>query len=131
MNTQNDSGLDSVTVRRAKVDSLSLYEVTEPELQDLERGGPATLYLNFAIFLLSTAISFLIAVLSTEIQSTRTFCVFVIVTVAGFIGGGILIMIWNRSRQTTREIIKRIKARMPGDNTVDLDAQQEDAVDKK
>ena len=131
MNTQQDSGIESVAVRRAKVDSLSLYEVTESELQDLERGGPAHLFLNLAIFLLSTAISFLIAVLSTEIKSTRTFCVFVIVTVLGFIGGGVLLLIWNRSRQATAEIIKRIKGRMPGEDPVDMDAQQEDAVDKK
>ncbi len=128
---QQDSGLDSVKVRRGKVDSLSLYEVTESELQDLERGGPASLFLNFAIFLLSTAISFLVALLSTDIKSTKIFIVFVLVTLVGFVGGGILLLIWNRSRQSTKEIIQRIKDRMPKEYPTDLDAQQKDSVDKK
>jgi len=128
---QQDSGFDSVKVRRGKVDSLSLYEVTESELQDLERGGPASLFLNFAIFLLSTAISFLVALLSTDIKSTKIFIVFVLVTLVGFVGGGILLLIWNRSRQSTKEIIQRIKDRMPKEYPTDLDAQQKDSVDKK
>jgi pilus assembly protein TadC len=128
---QQDSGLDSVKVRRGKVDSLSLYEVTESELQDLERGGPASLFLNFAIFLLSTAVSFLVALLSTDIKLTNIFIVFVLVTLVGFVGGGILLLIWNRSRQSTKEIIQRIKDRMPKEYPADLDAQQKDSVDKK
>jgi hypothetical protein len=128
---QQDSGLDSVKVRRGKVDSLSLYEVTESELQDLERGGPASLFLNFAIFLLSTAVSFLVALLSTDIKSTKIFIVFVLVTLVGFLAGGILLLIWNRSRQSTREIIQKIKDRMPKEYPTDLDAQQKDSVNKK
>lgn len=128
---QQDSGFDSVVVRRGKFDSLSLYEVTESELEELERGGPASLLLNFAIFLLSTAISFFVALMSTNIQSTKTFCVFVIITVIGLISGIILLLIWNKFLQSTRTIVSRIKDRMPSSNPVDKDAQHEDAVDKE
>lgn len=128
---QTDSGPEQVRVRRGKVDSLSLYEVTEAELQDLERGGPASLYFNFSIFLLSTAVSFIVALLTTKIESTKTFCVFVLVALVGFVGGGILLLIWNKSRQVTGEIITRIKDRMPKENPKDLDAQEKYAVDKK
>ena len=129
--TPEQSTTESVTVRRGKVDSLTVYEVTESELQDLERGGPANLFLNFAIFLLSSAVSFLVALFSTEIKSTRTFCVFVIIAVIGLVSGVILLLIWKKSRETTSVIIQRIKDRVPKEDATDLDAQQEDAVDKE
>lgn len=131
MKLEQDSGIESVKIRRGKVDSLSLYEVTESELQDLESGGPASLFLNFAIFLLSLAVSFFIALLSTDIQSTKTFIVFVLIALVGFIGGAILLLIWNKSRQSTTQIVQKIKGRMPSDEPIDLDAQQMDSVDKK
>ena len=130
-NNQQDSGLDSVSVRRGKFDSLSLYEVTESELQDLERGGPASLLLNFAIFLLSVAISFSVSLFSTKIDSLKTFCVFVIVTVLGYISGVILMLVWNQSRLSTKSIVTRIKDRMPKDNPVDNDSSLAEAVDKE
>ena len=44
-----------VKVRRGKVESVDLYEIKDSELDVLEQGTPATLQLNFAIFLFSTA----------------------------------------------------------------------------
>ncbi|HMO03842.1 MAG TPA: hypothetical protein PKC67_02860 [Kiritimatiellia bacterium] len=129
--TSQSSATESVTVRRGRVDSLTVYDVTESELQDLERGTPGNLYLNFAIFLLSIAVSFFVALFSTEIKSTRTFCVFVIVAVIGGVGGLVLLAIWKKSKETTSIIIDRIKKRVPKEDTKDLDAQQEDAVDKE
>ena len=131
MKPEHDSGLDSVKIRRGKVDSLSLYEVTESELQDLESGGPASLFLNFAIFLLSSAVSFFASLMSTDIKSMKIFTVFVLITIIGFVGGCILLLIWNKSRQSTIQIIQKIKGRMPSDELIDLDAQQKDSVDKK
>lgn len=129
--TTQTSATESVTVRRGRVDSLTVYDVTESELQDLERGTPGNLYLNFAIFLLSSAVSFLVALFSTEIKSTRTFCVFVIVAAIGTVGGLVLLGIWMRSKETTSIIIDRIKKRVPKEEAKDLDAQQKDAVDKE
>ena len=122
---------ESVNIRRGRVDSLTVYDVTESELLDLERGSPANIFLNFAIFLLSAAVSFLIALFSTDIQSTKTFCVFVIIAVVGLIGGVVLFVIWKKSKETTSAIIQRIKDRVPKEDAKDLDAQQEDAVDKE
>jgi hypothetical protein len=41
-------------IRRARIDSLDIYEVSEYELALLERGSPDCLFLNFAIFLLTS-----------------------------------------------------------------------------
>lgn len=131
MEIQRDSGIDSVAVRRARVDSLLLYEVTESELQELESGGSASVLLNFSILLFSTAAAFLIALLSTDIESNRTFMVFVVFTTVGFVGGFILFVIWWKARQTVGALVARIKSRMPSEDLVDADAQQQDAVDRQ
>ena len=58
--TQNNKQLDDSTplrVRRGRVESVDLYEIKDTELDTLEKGTPADLQLNFAIFLLSLAFS--------------------------------------------------------------------------
>lgn len=106
---------EKVIVRRGRVDSLTLYDVTDHELSLLEAGSPTSLLFNFSIFLLSTAISFLIALLATEIKSDRTFTVFTIIVVLGFTVGLVLLCLWLRFRQSTSSVIKRIKSRIPTD----------------
>ena len=78
-----------------------------------ERGSPSSIYLNFAILLLSAGISFLINLLSVNIQSIKTFTVFVVFTVIGILGGIILLVIWYRQRQSMSDIIRKIKQRIP------------------
>lgn len=120
-----DSGLEFLpAVRRARIERLDIYEISETELQILERGSPESILLNFAIFLISIAASFLIALLTTEIQSSRTFAVFVIVTVVGFIIGAILLAFWAWYRRSTTTMFEQIRRRMPpeGVPTTEIDA---------
>lgn len=131
MAEEKDSGERSLRIRWGKVDSLSLYEVTEDELETLSTGGPASLLLNFGLSLLSIALSFLVTLLSTEIKSERTFMVFVLVSIVGFVGAAILLLMWNRNRQSISTIVQRIRRRMPTEMPNDEDAQQADAVDRK
>jgi hypothetical protein len=100
-------------VRRAPIERLDIYEISETELQILERGSPESIFLNFAIFLMSVTISFLIALLTTEIQSSRTFAVFVVVTVVGFVSGAVLLALWLWHRRSTATIFEQIRRRMP------------------
>ena len=44
---------EKVKVKRHKFDSLTIYDVSESELETIEKGSPSSIYLNFAIFLLS------------------------------------------------------------------------------
>jgi len=128
---QKDSGERSLRIRYGKVDSLSLYEVTEDELDNLEKGGPASLMLNLGLSLVSMGVAFLVALLTTDIKSDRTFAIFVIITAVAFVGGAILLLLWNKNRQSVSTIIKRIRARMQKEEPEDQDAKQLDAVDKK
>ena len=114
MNTKNEhSGDKPFKIKRGRVDSLSLYEITEHELVTLENGSPSSLYLNFSLLLLTTATSFLISLLTTTIESDRTYFTFVILVVVGYVLGILLGIIWWRTRQSVSEITKRIRSRIP------------------
>jgi len=117
-NTEN-SGDKPLKIRRGRVDSLSLYEITEHELATLENGSPSSLYLNFALVLMSTATSFLISLLTTKIESDRTHAIFVIFVVVGYVLGVLLGIIWWQTRQSISVITKRIRERIPPEEQTD------------
>jgi hypothetical protein len=116
-------------VRRARIQHLDIYEISEPELQILERGSPDSLFLNFAIFLISIAAGFLIALLTTDIQSRRVFDVFIIITVIGFISGIILLTLWAWYRRSTMTIFDQIRRRMPPEGVpiVQIEGRQDNS----
>jgi hypothetical protein len=95
------------------LDQLTIYDVTEAELEILERGSPDSLYLNFAIALLSTAVSFSAALATTTIPSDRTFQVFVILTTLGWVAGIVLLSLWFRTRQSVSAVAAAIRKRLP------------------
>ena len=104
--------------RRIKIGrcaSFTLYEVTDSELKEIEKGSPNSVYLNFAIFLLTVGSSFLTSLLTFELQSITGFCIFVVVCALGFIIGSILLILWYRNRREIRAVIKRIKDRLEGE----------------
>ncbi|ETW92444.1 MAG: hypothetical protein ETSY1_43610 [Candidatus Entotheonella factor] len=112
---------ERVKILRGRVDSMSLYEITEYELNLLEQGSPASLHLNFSIFLLSIATSFLITLLSTPIASYRVFTVFVVITAVGFSVGGFLLLLWYKTHRSVKNIIEKIKRRILNVEEDDLD----------
>lgn len=112
MNQDGNTGQNEVKVVRGRVDSLSLYEVTDNELEILEKGSPSSIYLNFSIFLLSIGIAFLITLLSTNIESSKVFAVFVIFCSVGIVVGVLLLVLWYRMKNEVSEVIVKIKGRI-------------------
>lgn len=100
-------------VRRARIDRLNIYEVSETELQLLERGSPESIFLNFAVLLLTISVSFFIALFTTEISSDRVFYVFVIVTAVALVSGTVLLWVWAWHRRSTTTVLEQIRRRMP------------------
>ena len=90
---------------------LTIYHITEQELDQLESGTPDSIYFSSGIALLSTGFSFLIALLTAGIQSQRLFDVFLIVTLVGVIGGFLLLLVWFKSRRSTSRITQLIRNR--------------------
>lgn len=118
------TGQNEITITRGRVDSLLLYEITETELDTLERGSPYSIHLNIGISLLTLGMSFLTSLLTieTQSQSVMLLIVFVVLTVAGTIGGAVSIVLWHNSRTKTTDVVKRIKQRI---------ADQEDIADQE
>ncbi len=96
---------------RGSLDSLSVYDITDYELDVLEEGSPNSLFLNFAIFFASIAISFLITLVTVDITSIPLFTVFVVLTVVGTAGAVVLFALWRKTRSKVSDLIKRIRAR--------------------
>jgi hypothetical protein len=115
--TDRDEPAFLPAIRRARIESLNIYELSEEELELLERGSPDSLFLNFAVFLLSTGISLLTALLTTDIPSERLFSVFVVVTVLSFLSGTVLLFLWRWYRRSTTKIFEQIRRRMPPEGT--------------
>ena len=110
-----DLGESPVRVRRGRVDSVDLYEIKDSELDLLERGSPADLQLNFAIFLLSLAFSGASALLTTIFPNSKVEMVFTVVTVCSTLIGSFLLISWLRNRTSLKEICRRIRERIPPD----------------
>ena len=101
-------------VKRARVDSLVIYDVKEDELKDLERGAPCSIYLNWALSLFSAFISFLIAdFASLDLsQGCNAIAVFFIsFTICSGIISIILFCLWFRHRGDLKKVVERIRER--------------------
>ena len=122
----NNQSEGSVQLRivRGPLDSLSLYEITDYELEVLEEGSPSSTYLNFAIFFFSIGASFFTTLVTTTISSVYLFSIFVVLTVVGLAASLVLFVLWRRTRSRVKDLVKKIKARVP---TVPL----KDAVEAK
>lgn len=119
-----------LVVRRGRVDSVDLYEVKENELDLLEKGSPATLQLNFAIFLFSIALTAIVALATTTFKWPIVETIFTFVAVVGVLLGSYLIISWWRTRSSILEVIETIKNRIveePVSNTADLSAKPKDS----
>lgn len=101
---------DQITVNRAKYDEITLYEISEEELDTIERGSPSSNYLSFSLVLLSTFASFLASLLLADVQG-KTYTFFVVITVVSGIVGTILLILWRQSNKSSKKIFIKIRSR--------------------
>lgn len=109
----HNEGAVSLRIIRGPLDSLSLYEITDYELEVLEEGTPSSTFLNFAIFFLSTGASFLTTLVTVDIPIGPTFVIFVVLSTIGIGASIVLFVLWQRTRSKVKNLIKKIKARVP------------------
>lgn len=111
-NTDPNLG-EKIGVRRGRVDSVDIFEVKEHELDLLEQGSPASLQLNFAIFLVSIAFSSIITLTTATVNYPILKTVYVVIAVVGILLGGYLLISWWKTRTSIKTIIATIKGRIP------------------
>jgi hypothetical protein len=99
-------------IKRARMQELVIYDVSESELELLARGSPESVMLNVAIACASFFAAFAIALFTTDIKETRVFCVFVVVTAVSGLGSLVLGLLWWRSRRSTATVLKTIRERL-------------------
>jgi len=113
MNTPSTtSGEKPLNVRRGRVESVDLYEVKDSELDLLEKGSPATLQLNFAVFLLSIAFTSIAALCTATFEWDVSKTVFVFISVVGILMGGYLFISWWRTRSSISATVDVIRNRI-------------------
>lgn len=100
-------------VRRAPYGELRIFEISETELDLLERGSPDSLFLNFAVALLSVAISLSVTFATTNIPSDRVFTALVLLTIVGYVAGLLLLVLWWRTHRSVTSVVASIRRRMP------------------
>jgi uncharacterized membrane protein YciS (DUF1049 family) len=91
---------------------LTIYEISEAELEVIERGAPDSPFITLSAFLLSAAISFSIALATTTITSPLISNAFAIVTTVGYLGGLFCLFFWLRNQRTTRSVTRKIRERL-------------------
>lgn len=99
-------------IKRGSLESLSLYEITDYELDLLERGSASSIYLNFSILLLSVSISFLVTLLSVPDIGWKTYTFFLSSTIIGFVVGLVLLVAWRKTAQSTTILCEKIRGRI-------------------
>lgn len=100
-------------VRRGRVESVDLYEIKDNELDALEKGTPAELQLNFAVFLLSTAFAAISSLVTTNFPNKTIETIFIVISVVGTLVGAYLLISWWRTRSAVKELCRRIRERIP------------------
>jgi hypothetical protein len=113
MATNQSEGSVQLRIVRGPVDSLSLYEITDYELEVLEQGSPSSTFLNFAITFFSIGASFFTTLVTVDIASIYLFATFLVLTVVGLAASAILFVLWRRTRSRVKDLCKKIRARVP------------------
>lgn len=107
----DDDGI--VRARRAKVDSVDLYEIKDHELDQLESGSPGDVQLNWAVFLLSLAFASITTLFTVEkFVYPKAENIFMLVAVVGVLLGLYLISEWYRMRKSLKSLCGKIRDRM-------------------
>lgn len=113
---KDSSGEKPIRIRRGRVDSVDLYEIKDSELDLLEKGSPAGIYLNFAIFLLSIAFSALAALCTAAtFKHAIIQTLFIVLMVVAFLLGALLLLLWYKGRSDVGKVIIGIRNRIPSE----------------
>lgn len=115
---------ENIRVRRGRVDAVVLYEVREDELESLERGGISTIQISLSSSLITLAVAFTIALLTSNFKSEIVKYLFGIAAFSGFVLGIYFGLVAYLTKSSVKKIGETIRKRLNGQNTAEtLDAE--------
>ena len=102
-----------IPIREGKLESIRIYQVTEEELDLLEKGNVTPLYLSLCIASFSIAISSTWAFFNiSEDLSIDKQVIITAVMLVCYLSSGVSLYIWSISKRQRNQIISKIKRRM-------------------
>ncbi len=110
MGNQNQSE-NPIQIERARIGSISVYDVTEDELEIIEQGPIGSVYLNICVASFSIGLTFILTLTTATFSDLRWFTVCVVIAVLTIMSGIITLIIWLQNRKNYGKVFKRIKGR--------------------
>jgi hypothetical protein len=98
-------------IRYLGMGDITIYPVTDDDLNALERGGGASTLLALWIFFASVSASFLVSLMVSAAMSLNVFIVIVIVIVGCALSAIIAFALWKRASGDIKDTIRRIRQR--------------------
>lgn len=98
-------------VCRHRINEIAIFEVSESELEQLEKGNSADLFLQFSISLLSIAVSITLSMLTATFNNKHLETVFISLCIISYILGILLMALWYKSHFSIRKLIQKIRKR--------------------
>lgn len=103
---------EKIEVERFRLYSVMIYDVTETELNLLEKGTDSSVWLNFFIGTLSVAISFIISLLTVSWENNDLLkIIFVCVSIIMGFAALLCFVFWLKGRGERNATIKIIRSR--------------------
>ena len=115
-------------IHRVPIQQLTIFDITESELETLEQGSPESIFLNLAVATLSVAISLTATLATATISDDRTYYVFVILVAIGYIAAITFGLLWFRSRKSVKCVIEEIRSRQPPEGNQAIAEEQDIAT---
>lgn len=107
----NDVNNEIPQIIIAPIQQLTVYQVSEGELDTIEKGTIDTLFLNLSISLLSLFIGILFPLVITPMQLYH-FIIFTILDSLFALSGIILLLVWYKRKEVSRNVFVRIRSRV-------------------
>ena len=98
-------------VRYLGMGDITIYPVTDDDLNALERGGGASTLLALWIFFASVSASFFVSLMVSAAMPLNVFIVIVIVIVGCALSAIITFALWKRASGDIKDTIRRIRQR--------------------
>lgn len=110
-NTQSQLVNGEIRICRHRINEITIFEITESDLDKLEKGSTTDLFLQFSIALLTLAISTTLTILTVKFNNQHIEIFFICLCIISYIAGLILFFLWRKTHQSIKHLIKEIRER--------------------